>query len=54
MLQSEKFVGAWMKARGNRDELVIATKYTIAYKNTDPEVKLKVCAFRQHIHDLQV
>ena len=42
-LQSEKLIGAWMKARGNRDEIVIATKYTIAYKNIDPAVKLKVC-----------
>ncbi|KAH9917926.1 norsolorinic acid reductase [Epithele typhae] len=40
--QSEKILGEWMKARGNRDELVIATKFTIAYKNTDASAKLKV------------
>ena len=32
-----------MKARGNRDQIVLATKYTIAYRNTDPSVKLRVC-----------
>ncbi|KAF9557285.1 aryl-alcohol dehydrogenase [Agrocybe pediades] len=25
---SEEFIGAWMEARGNRDQVVIATKYT--------------------------
>ena len=30
-----------MKARGNRDQLVLATKYTIGYKGLD-QVKLKV------------
>ena len=35
-----------MKARDNRDEIVIATKYTIGYKNTDDKVKLKVRASR--------
>lgn len=41
--QSEKLIGAWVKARGIRDQLVIATKYTIGYKNDDADVKLKVC-----------
>ena len=41
--QSEKLLGAWAKARGIRDQLVIATKYTIGYKNDDADVKLKVC-----------
>ncbi len=41
--KSEIFLGEWMKARENRDQLVIATKYTIGYKNPDPKVKLKVC-----------
>ncbi|TBU30605.1 Aldo/keto reductase [Dichomitus squalens] len=40
--ESEKLVGAWAKARGIRDQLVIATKYTIGYKNEDPEIQLKV------------
>lgn len=29
--QSETWIGEWMKARNNRDEMVIATKYTIPY-----------------------
>ncbi|KAH9935992.1 norsolorinic acid reductase [Epithele typhae] len=40
--ESEKILGEWMKARGNRNELVIATKYTVAYKNSDPKTNLKV------------
>ncbi|PIL24928.1 transporter [Ganoderma sinense ZZ0214-1] len=40
--ESEKLLGAWAKARGIRDQLVIATKYTIGYKNDDADVKLKV------------
>jgi aryl-alcohol dehydrogenase-like predicted oxidoreductase len=31
--QSEQWVGEWMKARGNRDKLVIATKYTTLYRS---------------------
>ncbi|KAI0741966.1 norsolorinic acid reductase [Daedaleopsis nitida] len=40
--QSEKIVGAWMKERKNRDQIVLATKYTLGYRNYDPELKLKV------------
>ena len=29
---SENWIGDWMKKRGNRDELVIATKFTSNYK----------------------
>lgn len=29
--ESEKWIGEWMKKRGNRDEMVIATKYTTNY-----------------------
>ena len=31
-----------MKARGNRDQIVLATKYTIGYKNVEQDIKLKV------------
>jgi aryl-alcohol dehydrogenase-like predicted oxidoreductase len=31
--QSEQWLGEWMEHRGNRDEMVLATKYTINYKN---------------------
>jgi aryl-alcohol dehydrogenase-like predicted oxidoreductase len=30
--QSEKWIGEWMKKRGNRDEMVIATKYTTNFR----------------------
>jgi Aldo/keto reductase family len=30
--QSEIIIGNWMKARGNRDEMVIATKYTTGWR----------------------
>ncbi|GAB1206315.1 hypothetical protein APSETT445_005000 [Aspergillus pseudonomiae] len=31
--QSERWIGEWMKARGNRDNVVIATKYTTSYRD---------------------
>ncbi|TPX13113.1 uncharacterized protein E0L32_006539 [Thyridium curvatum] len=31
--ESEQRIGAWMKKRGNRDEMVIATKYTTNYRS---------------------
>ncbi|KAK3714338.1 putative aryl-alcohol dehydrogenase aad14 [Vermiconidia calcicola] len=31
--QSEKWIGEWMKARDNRDMMVIATKFTTGYPN---------------------
>ncbi|KJJ30968.1 putative aryl-alcohol dehydrogenase [Aspergillus flavus AF70] len=31
--QSERWIGEWVKARGNRDNMVIATKYTTAYRD---------------------
>lgn len=31
--ESEAWIGEWMKARGNRDEMVIATKFTSDYKS---------------------
>ena len=30
--QSEKWIGEWMKARGNRDQLVIASKFSMDYR----------------------
>lgn len=30
--ESERWIGEWMRERGNRDEMVIATKFTTAYK----------------------
>ncbi|KAL2862226.1 aldo/keto reductase [Aspergillus lucknowensis] len=30
--QSEQWIGEWMKARGNRDQIVLATKYTTGFR----------------------
>jgi aryl-alcohol dehydrogenase-like predicted oxidoreductase len=31
--QSEKWIGEWMKERGNRDLIVLATKFTTPYRS---------------------
>ncbi|KZT58601.1 aryl-alcohol dehydrogenase AAD14 [Calocera cornea HHB12733] len=40
--QSELWIGEWMKERKNRDELVIATKYTIGYRAPRGDAKTYV------------
>ncbi|KAI2621271.1 norsolorinic acid reductase [Hypoxylon sp. NC1633] len=35
--QSEAWIGEWMKKRGNRDQMVIATKYTSNFRASHPE-----------------
>ncbi|GJE90536.1 NADP-dependent oxidoreductase domain-containing protein [Phanerochaete sordida] len=37
--ESEEWVGEWMEARGNRDQLVIATKFSAAWEAGNPKVK---------------
>ncbi|KAL6800726.1 Norsolorinic acid reductase [Trichoderma sp. SZMC 28013] len=39
--ESETILGEWMKKRGNRDEIVIATKYTTNYENIPTSKKIK-------------
>ncbi|KAF5339647.1 hypothetical protein D9758_015583 [Tetrapyrgos nigripes] len=36
---SEQFIGEWMEARNNRDQIVLATKYTTCFKVVDPDIK---------------
>ncbi|KAI0739043.1 aryl-alcohol dehydrogenase [NADP+] [Daedaleopsis nitida] len=36
---SEEFIGEWMAARGVRDQMVIATKYTTNFKRGEKDVK---------------
>ncbi|KAK7438468.1 putative aryl-alcohol dehydrogenase aad14 [Stygiomarasmius scandens] len=36
---SEEFLGEWMELRKNRDQIVLATKYTTCFKVMDPEIK---------------
>ncbi|GBE89951.1 Aldo/keto reductase [Sparassis latifolia] len=38
---SEQFIGEWMEKRGNRDQMVIATKYTTNYKRGATDIPLK-------------
>lgn len=38
--QSEEWIGEWMKKRGNRDEIVLATKYTSPWKKYNASIKL--------------
>ncbi|OBZ68835.1 Aryl-alcohol dehydrogenase [NADP(+)] [Grifola frondosa] len=38
---SEMFIGEWMEKRGIRDQLVIATKYTMDYKRAATHIKQK-------------
>ncbi|KAI0354911.1 aryl-alcohol dehydrogenase [Trametes cingulata] len=38
---SEMFIGEWMEQRGNRDQLIIATKYTSPFKLHDKDIKQK-------------
>ncbi|KAI0071466.1 aryl-alcohol dehydrogenase [Panus rudis PR-1116 ss-1] len=38
---SEEFIGEWMEKRGNRDQLVIATKYTSDFKMGDTSIPQK-------------
>jgi aryl-alcohol dehydrogenase-like predicted oxidoreductase len=39
--ESETRIGAWMKRRGNRDQMVIATKYTTNYQAVDLQAGMK-------------
>ncbi|KAJ5232999.1 hypothetical protein N7468_005955 [Penicillium chermesinum] len=39
--ESELIVGEWMKLRENRDEVVLATKYTSSWQMANPKVKIQ-------------
>ncbi|KAI2631391.1 putative aldo/keto reductase [Hypomontagnella submonticulosa] len=39
--ESEDILGAWMKERGNRDEIVLATKYTSPYQLGNSAIKIQ-------------
>ncbi|KAI0630788.1 norsolorinic acid reductase [Trametes polyzona] len=40
--ESETLLGEWVAARGIRDQLVIATKYTVGYQHHRKDIKVKV------------
>lgn len=39
--ETETWLGEWMQSRGNRDEIVLATKYTGLYNMQDPKVQIR-------------
>ncbi|TVY62296.1 Norsolorinic acid reductase [Lachnellula suecica] len=51
--ESELWIGEWMKARQNRDELVLATKFTSVYPAKTP-VNIKVNHAGNHSKSLRV
>lgn len=51
---SEEFIGEWMEARGIRDQVVIATKYTTLYKFTDQSVKQKTQFVGNNLKSLHI
>ncbi|KAK9771224.1 hypothetical protein AB5N19_10948 [Seiridium cardinale] len=36
--ESEQWIGEWMKKRGNRDQIVLATKFTTCFRNGHDEI----------------
>jgi aryl-alcohol dehydrogenase-like predicted oxidoreductase len=40
--QTEEWLGEWMAARANRDQLVLATKFTGPHRNTDQDIAVRV------------
>ncbi|KLO07373.1 Aldo/keto reductase [Schizopora paradoxa] len=51
---SEAFVGEWMESRGNRDQIVIATKYTTNFKRGQDNVKIKANYTGNNVKSLHV
>ncbi|KAE9402840.1 Aldo/keto reductase [Gymnopus androsaceus JB14] len=51
---SEKIIGEWMEKRGNRDEIVIATKYTANFKHGDSAVKQQINYIGNHAKSLRI
>ena len=51
--ESEKWLGEWMQSRQNRDQIVLATKFTTPYPS-DPTVKLKQNFAGNHAKSLHV
>ncbi|GJJ13427.1 hypothetical protein Clacol_007681 [Clathrus columnatus] len=51
---SESFIGEWMELRGNRDQMVIATKYTNFYKRGNDSINIKINYVGNHSKSLYV
>lgn len=39
--ESEEIIGEWMAARGNREEIIVATKYTSAWRLAEEDTKIQ-------------
>ncbi|KAF2478859.1 norsolorinic acid reductase/dehydrogenase [Neohortaea acidophila] len=52
--QSEQWLGEWIKARGNRDELVLATKFTTGYRTIGAHEKIKSNFSGNHAKSLKL
>ncbi|KAF5350415.1 hypothetical protein D9758_012469 [Tetrapyrgos nigripes] len=52
--ESEKILGEWMELRGNRDQMVIATKYMTNSKPGDPSIKQKINYVGNNIKNMNI
>nr|POE53363.1 norsolorinic acid reductase a [Quercus suber] len=52
--ESETWVGEWMKSRDNRDEMVIATKFTTGFRPASAHEKIKSNFQGNHAKSLKV
>ncbi|EIW85770.1 aryl-alcohol dehydrogenase [Coniophora puteana RWD-64-598 SS2] len=51
---SEEFIGEWAEARGIRDQLVLATKYTNNYLRGEPDVQQQILFMGNNIKSLHM
>ncbi|GJJ13425.1 hypothetical protein Clacol_007679 [Clathrus columnatus] len=51
---SELFIGEWMESRKNRDQMVIATKYTTFWKRGNDSIPIKINYVGNHSKSLYV
>ncbi|KXL49030.1 hypothetical protein M433DRAFT_2701 [Acidomyces richmondensis BFW] len=52
--ESETWIGEWMQKRGNRDEMVIATKFTTGFRTKDAHEKIKSNFQGNHSKSLKI
>ncbi|EIM83814.1 Aldo/keto reductase [Stereum hirsutum FP-91666 SS1] len=51
---SEEFIGEWMDTRKNRDQMVVATKYTSNYKRASEEHKQKITFVGNNVKSMHI
>ncbi|EJT97315.1 norsolorinic acid reductase [Dacryopinax primogenitus] len=52
--QSEQWIGQWMESRNNRDEIVLATKYSVGYRKARSDAEVYVNFTGNHKKSLHV